>query len=146
MAKLLLDKGYRVLGGVRRTSSGAMLRLRELGIEDEVELVNFDLFELSNMMRQLEILKPDEIYNLAAQSFVGLSFEQPIYTAEIDAIGPAKLLEAIRAAVTYLLAIYQASTSEMFGNLGDQTKGRTETLSVPAAKPLWGRQAFCALG
>src|SRR5262249_11284514 len=96
LAKFLLDKGYRVLGARRRTSSDTMPRLHELGIAREIEFVDFDLAEITNILRALERVKPDELYNLAAQSFVYLSFEQPIYTAEIDGVGTLRILEAVR--------------------------------------------------
>src|SRR5437588_11166889 len=82
LAKFLLDKGYRVLGARRRSSSDANPRLHELGIARDIEFVDFDLAEMTNILRMLEKTKPDELYNLAAQSFVHLSFEQPIYTSE----------------------------------------------------------------
>ncbi|CAH1660619.1 GDP-mannose 4,6-dehydratase [Hyphomicrobiales bacterium] len=116
LAKLLLEKGYHVVGSMRRTTVASPLRLIELGIADSVELCDIDLFEYSNIARALERVKPDEIYNLAAQSFVGLSFEQPLYTSEIDGIGVARLLEAIRSVVP-TARFYQASTSEMFGKV-----------------------------
>ncbi|WP_439594864.1 GDP-mannose 4,6-dehydratase [Falsiroseomonas sp.] len=116
LARLLLSKGYKVAGTFRRSSSSNDGRLRELGIEDQVERVDLDLYELSNILRAFDKVKPDEVYNLAAQSFVGLSFEQPIYTAEIDALGPARLLEAVRKAGGDT-RFYQASTSEMFGKV-----------------------------
>lgn len=115
LARLLLDKDYEVYGGYRRTSGIQLWRLEELGIRDAVELVPLDLLEISNIFRTLEYVKPDEIYNLAAQSFVGLSFEQPIVTAEVDAIGTLRLLEAVRTIVPDA-KFYQASSSEMFGN------------------------------
>ncbi|HVB17462.1 MAG TPA: GDP-mannose 4,6-dehydratase [Stellaceae bacterium] len=114
LAKFLLAKGYRVVGGLRRSSSGAMPRLHELEIADDVSFVDLDLAEITNIGRALEKVQPDEIYNLAAQSFVGLSFEQPIYTADIDGIGALRLLEKIRQAIPSA-RFYQASTSEMFG-------------------------------
>ncbi|MBV9829896.1 MAG: GDP-mannose 4,6-dehydratase [Alphaproteobacteria bacterium] len=116
LAKLLLAKGYRVFGGLRRTSNGEVTRLDELGIAGDVEIADFDLAELTNIMRTLHKIAPDEIYNLAAQSFVGLSFEQPLYTADADAIGPLRILEAIRQE-TPSSRYYQASTSEMFGKV-----------------------------
>lgn len=116
LARLLLENGYRVVGARRRTSNGALPRLEELGIVDAIEFVDFDLAELTNIMRALERVKPDEIYNLAAQSFVALSFEQPIYTADADAIGALRLLEAVRVVVP-TARFYQASTSEMFGKV-----------------------------
>jgi GDPmannose 4,6-dehydratase len=116
LAKLLLAKGYRVVGALRRSSSSAIPRLDELGIRNDVELVDFDLAEMTNIMRVLEKVRPDEIYNLAAQSFVGLSFEQPVYTADMDALGPLRVLESIRKVVPSS-RFYQASTSEMFGKV-----------------------------
>lgn len=116
LAQLLLSKGYRVAGGMRRTSTPNLQRLEELGIAKDVRFVDLDLFELTNIMRCIETEKPDEIYNLAAQSFVALSFEQPLYTAEIDALGTLRVLEAIRY-VNPQIRFYQASTSEMFGKV-----------------------------
>src|SRR6266852_699465 len=95
LAKFLLEKGYRVVGGLRRSSSGAIPRLRELQIANDVTFVDFDLAEITNIMRTLEKVKPDEIYNLAAQSFVALSFEQPIYTSDTDGFGPLRILESL---------------------------------------------------
>lgn len=114
LAKLLLQKGYEVIGAARRTSSGGDWRLAELGIKGAFPVVDFELLEYSNIFRMVEKTKADEIYNLAAQSFVGVSFEEPIYTAEADALGVARLLEAIRT-VSSGSRFYQASTSELFG-------------------------------
>ncbi len=114
LAKFLVERGYRVVGGLRRSSSGSVPRLDELKIAREVALVDLDLAEVTNIMRTLEKVKPDEIYNLAAQSFVALSFEQPIYTTDIGGVGPLRLLEAARQTVPGA-RFYQASTSEMFG-------------------------------
>jgi GDPmannose 4,6-dehydratase len=115
LSRFLLDRGYSVFGAVRRTSSKNLWRLKELGIENEINLVSLDLLEITNIMRVLEKVQPEEIYNLAAQSFVELSFEQPIYTGDVDGIGVARLLEAIRVLCPEA-HFYQASTSEMFGN------------------------------
>lgn len=114
LAKLLLEKGYRVVGAARRTSSSNFARLDELGISRDVEVIDFELLELSNIMRAVERIGPSEIYNLAAQSFVHVSFEHPIYTADADAVGVTRILEAIRT-VNPKMRFYQASTSEMFG-------------------------------
>jgi GDPmannose 4,6-dehydratase len=114
LARLLLEKGYRVAGGVRRSSLRNLGRLEELGIAGQVELIDLDLFETTNILRAMDRLRPDEVYNLAAQSFVAVSFEQPLYTAEIDALGPVRLLEALRQQGGGA-RFYQASTSEMFG-------------------------------
>lgn len=118
LAELLLDKGYKVYGTYRRTSSVNFWRIEELNIKDNpnLELIEYDLTDLSSSIRLLETAKPDELYNLAAQSFVGVSFDQPITTAEITGIGPVNLLEAIRI-VNPKIRFYQASTSEMFGEV-----------------------------
>lgn len=114
LARFLLERGYRVVGGRRRSSDGGDRRLHELRIADAIEYVDFDLAEMTNILRALDRVKPDEVYNLAAQSFVALSFEQPIYTADADGIGPLRILEAVRQTVPSA-RFYQASTSEMFG-------------------------------
>ncbi|MGD9615239.1 MAG: GDP-mannose 4,6-dehydratase [Alphaproteobacteria bacterium] len=114
LARFLLEKGYRVFGGQRRSSGGGDRRLHELQIAEAIEYVDFDLAEMTNIMRALERVRPDEIYNLAAQSFVALSFEQPLYTSDASGIGPLRILEAIRHTVSSA-RFYQASTSEMFG-------------------------------
>ncbi|MGR5220937.1 GDP-mannose 4,6-dehydratase [Vibrio parahaemolyticus] len=118
LAELLLDKGYKVYGTYRRTSSVNFWRIEELGIEKHpnLELVEYDLTDLSSSIRLLQESGADEVYNLAAQSFVGVSFDQPLTTAEITGIGPVNLLEAIRI-VNPKIRFYQASTSEMFGKV-----------------------------
>lgn len=115
LAQLLIDKGYEVYGGYRRNSNLNLWRLRELGIEEHVTLIPFDLLEFTNVFRTIETIRPDEVYNLAAQSFVAASFEQPILTAEINALGPLRILEALRT-LKPDAKFYQASTSEMFGS------------------------------
>ncbi|MEQ4734187.1 GDP-mannose 4,6-dehydratase [Morganella morganii] len=116
LAELLLEKGYVVHGTYRRTSSVNFWRIEELGIDKHpnLHLVEYDLTDLSTSIRLLQQTGATEVYNLAAQSFVGVSFEQPITTAEITGIGPVNLLEAIRI-VNPKIRFYQASTSEMFG-------------------------------
>jgi len=118
LAQLLLDKGYKVYGTYRRTSSVNFWRIEELGISQNpnLHLVEYDLTDLSASIRLLRNTGATEVYNLAAQSFVGVSFEQPITTAEITGIGPVNLLEAIRI-VNPKIRFYQASTSEMFGKV-----------------------------
>ncbi len=118
LAELLLQKGYTVYGTYRRTSSVNFWRIQALEIEKHprLHLVEYDLTDLSAAIRLLERSKPSEVYNLAAQSFVGVSFEQPITTAEITGIGALHLLEAIRI-VNPSIRFYQASTSEMFGKV-----------------------------
>jgi len=118
LAQLLLEKGYEVTGTYRRTSSVNFWRIEELGIQSHpnLHLVEYDLTDLSSSIRLMQTAQPDEVYNLAAQSFVGVSFEQPVTTAEITGVGPVNLLEAIRI-VNPKIRFYQASTSEMFGKV-----------------------------
>jgi GDPmannose 4,6-dehydratase len=118
LAQLLLDKGYTVYGTYRRTSSVNFWRMEELGVQDHpnLHLVEFDLTDLGCAIALVQKVQPDEIYNLAAQSFVGISFEQPSTTAQITGIGALNLLEAIRL-INLKIRFYQASTSEMFGKV-----------------------------
>ncbi|WP_207870407.1 GDP-mannose 4,6-dehydratase [Pseudomonas sp. 51_B] len=118
LAELLLAKGYTVYGTYRRTSSVNFWRLAELGVEQHpnLHLVEYDLTDLSASIRLLQTTQATEVYNLAAQSFVGVSFDQPITTSEITGLGAVNLLEAIRI-VNPKVRFYQASTSEMFGKV-----------------------------
>ncbi|WP_028626754.1 GDP-mannose 4,6-dehydratase [Metapseudomonas resinovorans] len=118
LAQLLLEKGYSVYGTFRRTSSVNFWRIEELGIKNDpnLHLVEHDLTDLSASIRLMEKAQPSEVYNLAAQSFVGVSFDQPLTTAEITGLGAVNLLEAIRI-VNPKIRYYQASTSEMFGKV-----------------------------
>ena len=118
LSQLLLDKGYEVFGTFRRTSSVNFWRIEELGIQSHpnLHLVEYDLTDLSSSIRLLQTTGATEVYNLAAQSFVGVSFEQPVTTAEITGLGAVNLLEAIRI-VNPKVRYYQASTSEMFGKV-----------------------------
>jgi len=116
LAKLLLEKGYKVYGADRRSGDSSNWRLKELGIEKDIEILYMDLLEFSNIRRVIKQVQPDEVYNLAAQSFVGASFEQPILTSEIDAIGVLRILEILREYKPDA-KFYQASTSEMFGKV-----------------------------
>lgn len=118
LAELLLEKGYEVYGTYRRTSSVNFWRIEELGISQHpnLKLVEYDLTDLASSIRLLQTANASEVYNLAAQSFVGVSFDQPITTAQITGVGPLNLLEAIRI-VDPKIRFYQASTSEMFGKV-----------------------------
>jgi GDPmannose 4,6-dehydratase len=118
LAEFLLGKGYRVYGTFRRTSSVNFWRIEELGVagHPELKLVEFDLTDLGSAIRLLKDSGASEVYNLAAQSFVGVSFDQPITTGLITGLGAANLLEAIRI-VDPTIRFYQASTSEMFGKV-----------------------------
>ncbi len=118
LSQLLLEKGYEVYGTYRRTSSVNFWRIEELGIaqHSKLHLVEYDLTDLSSSIRLLQTTEATEVYNLAAQSFVGVSFDQPATTAEITGVGALNLLEAIRI-VNPKIRFYQASTSEMFGKV-----------------------------
>ncbi|WP_076998649.1 GDP-mannose 4,6-dehydratase [Variovorax sp. KK3] len=118
LAELLLAKGYKVYGTYRRTSSVNFWRIEELGIQDHpsLHLTEYDLTDLGSSMTLIQQAAPDEVYNLAAQSFVGVSFNQPEATAQITAMGALHLLEAIRL-INPSIRFYQASTSEMFGKV-----------------------------
>lgn len=118
LAAFLIDKGYKVFGTYRRTSSVNFWRIEELGIAEHpsLKLVEHDLTDLGSSIRLLQMTAPDEVYNLAAQSFVGVSFGQPVTTAEITGMGAVHILEAIRI-VNPKIRFYQASTSEMFGKV-----------------------------
>lgn len=118
LAELLLEKGYVVYGTYRRSSSVNFWRTEELGIKNNpnLHLVEYDLTDLGSSIALAQKVQPDEIYNLAAQSFVGVSFDQPSTTTQITGIGALNLLEAIRL-VNSKIRFYQASTSEMFGKV-----------------------------
>lgn len=116
LSRLLLDKGYKVYGIVRDSTASNLNNLRYLGIEDRIELIPANMLDLSNVIRLLDMTKPDEIYNLAAQSSVAISFEQPIWTVEFNVKSTLNLLEAMR--ILHLEArFYQASSSEMYGKV-----------------------------
>ena len=116
LAQFLLNKGYKVFGAYRRSSTPNFWRLDELGIKDSVNLVCMELTDQASILRVFSDINPDEVYNLAAQSFVPASFTQPIYTGNVDGLSITRLLEAIRFQ-TPEARFYQASTSEMFGKV-----------------------------
>ena len=118
LSELLLSKGYEVYGAYRRTSSVNFWRIEALGIDShpKLHLHEYDLTDMGSSIRLLERANPTEVYNLAAQSFVGVSFDKPVTTGEITGIGALNLLEAIRI-VNPDIRFYQASTSEMFGKV-----------------------------
>ena len=124
LAKLLLDKGYAVYGLLARRSTDTLWRLRELGVEGEVNMVDGDLTDLSSLVRAMEVSKADEVYNLGAQSFVGSSWQQPLLTAKVDGLGALNVLEAVRI-VNKQARFYQASTSEMFGLIQAEMQDET---------------------
>lgn len=118
LSQLLLNKGYRVVGLVRRSSTQELnlRRLEWLGIADDVTLVDGDMGDLSSLIRLFKKYQPDEVYNLAAQSFVGSSWDQPILTAQVTGIGVLNVLEATRLECSDA-RFYQASSSEMYGRI-----------------------------
>ena len=131
LAQFLLEKGYKVFGTFRRASQPNFGRLHELGILGQVELVPFDLLDQSSIVEAFQKIKPDEIYNLAAQSFVGASFEQAVATGEITGLGLTRVLDSMRL-VCPEAKFYQASSSEMFGNTTEIPQRET-TAFCPAS-------------
>ena len=129
LSKLLLENGYKVIGGERRSASGTLWRLKELGIENDIEITDFELAEFTNIFRAIEKYEPVEVYNLAAQSFVASSFEIPIMTADVTGLGVSRVLEAIRK-INSRIKFYQASSSEMFGKVVE-TPQNENTLFYP---------------
>lgn len=130
LAKFLLDKGYRVVGLFPRRSTNAPWRLTYLKIADEVEYMEGDVTDPSSLVRALKLTKPDEVYHLAAQSFVASSWKQPILTAQVTGMGVLYMLEAIRE-VDPGIKMYQASSSEMFGGMIEDPKQTEETRFHP---------------
>jgi len=114
LARLLLAKEYRVAGLTPRRGSDTMWRLRELGVLDRIEIAYGDVTDMGSVLGILARYEPDEVYNLAAQSFVGASWDQPVHTADVNAIGTVNMLEGLRQRRSSA-RFYQASTSEMFG-------------------------------
>ena len=114
LAKLLLEKGYTVYGFLARRGSDTLWRLRYLNVLDDIKIMDGDLLDLSSLIRALDDAKPDEVYNLAAQSFVGTSWKQPVLTTQVTGFSVVNVLESVRM-VNNKIRFYQASTSEMFG-------------------------------
>ena len=135
LAQLLLEKGYEVFGAYRRSSTRNIWRLNELGIVDRVSLVCMELTDQSSVQHVLEQIMPDEVYNLAAQSFVQESFNQPIYTGDLDGLSVTRILESIRT-VNPKIKFYQASTSEMFGKVQAVPQSET-TPFYPRSPYVW---------
>ena len=133
LSKFLLSKGYKVYGTFRRTSTPNFWRLCHLKIFDQIELIPADITDMSSILEAINVSQPDEIYNLAAQSFVSASFDSPLLTCDVDGLGTTRILEAIRI-LNKNIKFYQASTSELFGN---SVKGKKiineQTLMHPAS-------------
>lgn len=124
LAKLLLEKGYEVFGLIARRSTPTTWRLEYLGVQNQVNLIEGDLTDISSIIRAINVSKPDEVYNLGAQSFVATSWEQPLLTADATGLGALNVLEAIRQ-VRPEARFYQASTSEMFGKVQENIQSET---------------------
>ena len=124
LAKLLLEKSYRVVGAVRRASTLNLPRLSALNIARDVELQTLDVQDLTNIVRTIETVQPDEIYNLSGQSSPQASFQQPLYTGETSGLGTLRLLEAIRL-MKASARFYQASSSEIFGQAQGDAQNET---------------------
>ena len=122
LAELLLSKGYRVIGMMRRSSVVTFERIQH--IQDQIEIIQGDLHDQSSLMDLMEQYKPDEVYNLAAQSFVPTSWNQPVLTGEVTALGVTRMLEAIRL-LSPKTRYYQASSSEMFGKVHEVPQKET---------------------
>jgi len=139
LAKLLLSKGYKVYGAQRRNTGKRYWRLDEIGITDQIEFVDIDLSEPYNIEKVIDKVQPDELYNLAAQSFVGLSFEQPQVTTITNSLGVLNILEVIRNKYPKI-KFYQASTSEMYGKVTETPQ--TETTRFYPRSPYGCAKAY----
>lgn len=137
LARFLLSKGYKVFGTYRRVSTPNFWRLQQLGIINKITLIPADLTDMSSLLEAVSVSNPDEIYNLAAQSYVGNSFDQPLLTTDIDASGATRFLEIIRH-INKGIKFYQASTSELYGafegNLQDENSPMIPNSPYAAAK------------
>lgn len=138
LARFLVSKGYKVFGGYRRSSTRNFWRLHYLDVKKDIELIPIDLLDQTSILSAIQKTQPDEIYNLAAQSFVGVSFESAIATGEICALGVTRILDSIRI-LNPKIKFYQASTSEMFGNAPHPQSEKTpfEPASPYAAAKLY---------
>ena len=143
LAEFLLEKGYEVWGILKRNSvsENQTYRIDHLRGQDALKLEYADLLDLASLVRVLQLSKPDEIYNLAAQSHVRISFDQPIYTAQTTGIGTLNLLEAMRL-ICPATKFYQASSSEMFGNNIDSDGFQRETTAMNPVSPYGCAKVF----
>lgn len=141
LARFLLEKGYRVYGMYRRTSSPNMWRLLYFDLMDKITLIPGDMTDMASISNAIILSKPDEIYNLAAQSFVGTSFEQPILTGQVDGIGVLHLLECVKQ-YDQSIKLYQASTSELFGNKPQAPE--CQEVSLSESSRLWPASPYAA--
>ncbi len=136
LARLLVDKGYEVFGTIRRTSTPNLWRLQALGVLSKIQLIPADMADMSALMEAVAVSEPDEVYNLAAQSFVAASFESPLSTGMIDGLAPMQLLEVIRKRPG--IRFYHASTSELYGN------GSVRGATLTTESRLWPNSPYAA--
>lgn len=141
LAKLLLSKDYEVYGFASRRVNQTYENLDYLGITDQVKIIFGDMTDHSSIANAIKTSNPNEIYNLAAMSFVGLSWQEPIHTANVDALGPLYLLEAVRAHAPEA-KVYQASTSEMFGNNWEEDLTQNELTAFRPRSPYGSAKVF----
>ena len=132
LAEFLINKGYQIFGAYRRLSSPNFWRLHYLGIYEKIKFLPLDMVDSKSISNALNISQPKEVYNLAAQSFVGVSFEQPIYTTDITGIGVVRILEEVKK-FDSKIKFYQASSSEMYGN--EKSKIKNELTALQPASP-----------
>ena len=141
LAELLLEKGYEVHGTLKRNSVSENQTTRLDNVFDKLKLHYADLTDLSSLIRVISEIKPDEVYNLAAQSHVRISFDQPIYTSNVTGLGTLNILEAVKLVNTEI-KIYQASSSEMFGNSIDEDGYQRETTPMNPVSPYGCAKVF----